>query len=71
MAYIADLIGIVEGRVAGLGGGKEKWELYDASAETGWIVLGADQAGVTLKNMGAGTEQTRPWSQLPTEAAIT
>ncbi|MHC4409386.1 MAG: serine/threonine-protein kinase, partial [Planctomycetota bacterium] len=71
MAYLADLIGIVEGRVAGLGGGKEKWELYDMNAETGWIVLGADQTGVTLKNMGAGTEQTRPWSQLPTEAAIT
>ena len=71
MSYLADLIGIVEGRVAGLGGGKEKWELYDMNAETGWIVLSADQTGVLLKNMGAGTEQTRPWSQLPTEAAIT
>ncbi|MHC4939412.1 MAG: serine/threonine-protein kinase [Planctomycetota bacterium] len=70
MGYIADLIGIAEGRVAGLGGGKEKWELYEFKAEPGWIVLGADQSGVMLRNNDTDTEQTRPWSQLSSEAAI-
>jgi hypothetical protein len=68
--YLDDLIGIVEGRAAVLGGGKEKWELYDRSAEPGLIVMGAGQKGVTLRNTAAGVDSVKPWSQLPTDAAI-
>ena len=70
MRYLVDLIGIVEGRAAVLGGGDEKWERYDRSAEPGTIVMGANQKGVTLRNVAAGVDQVRPWSQLPPDAAI-
>jgi len=68
--YLSDLIGVVEGRVAGLSLEDSRWEKYDQNSDDGWIIVAATQKGITLKHQGAGTDSVRPWSQVPAAAAI-
>ncbi|MEM9406767.1 MAG: serine/threonine-protein kinase [Acidobacteriota bacterium] len=67
---LTDMIGIVDGRATALGGGKEAWELYDSNYETGWIVIGADQSGVTLFQKTSEQQRVISWNQLEPQVAI-
>jgi len=68
--YLRDLIGIAEGRAAGMSAADAKWESFDRTAEPGFLVMTVDQDGIKLRNPSTGLEQTRPWGQVPAEAAI-
>jgi len=65
-----DLLGIVQGRAQSLGGGKEKWMLYDMTGDPDEIVMGADTRGVELRNTANSATRILAWSQMPRDAAI-
>jgi len=70
IGILNDLIGLVEGRAQSLGGGKEKWILYDMNADADVIVMGATQRGLELRNTATNTDRLVGWSQVPRDAAI-
>ena len=70
VGILNDLLGLVEGRAQSLGGGKEKWMLYDMNADPDEIVMGADTRGVELRNTASSTTRILGWSAMPKDAAI-
>ncbi len=70
MRYIESLLAVVQTRADSLAGADARWKNFDYEASEELVVLGANEDGVTLKDMNMGTDRKLPWREIPAQVRI-
>jgi len=70
MRYVESLLGIIGSRAAALSEEKASWSQYDMDEERDFLITGAGEKGINLRDEETGANEVKPWSAVSARQRI-